>query len=954
MLKTLDAEIVELIPEEDLENEIIRADEYKEEIYEVVGAITNRLVAATTPASAAPTTTAAAAAPLAAAAATLPTTTTATLPTTTAAALLPATAATLPTTAVPILPTTAAATPPVTTTPPTTTTVGTTYIGPHSSDRVKLPKISLPHFKGNLMRWTPFWDSFNSAVHQNPHLSRIDKFNYLRSLLEGTAYDAVAGLALSDANYEEAIEILRRRFGNKQLIIAKHMDSLLNASAITSDHHLRDLRHLYDLSESNVRSLRTLGVEPDSYGAMLTSVLLSKLPPELRLIVNRQTPSDELDLTNLLELFEKELTVRERANSQPTRRSHSSTSTPAMVATVSGSIPMCVYCQQNHSPTDCVKVSDVESRKRALRNNGRCFNCLRKNHLSRNCRSSSKCATCQGRHHASICDRRSQVRNVPSIASSSDLNPTAHSFAPATTTTTTSTAVCSSGNAVLLQTARTIIYNPTSPKQVLEVRLLLDTGSQRSYLTERAMKLLHLIPSGSQVLSIAAFGANREQTKVCPIVSVGVCLKGYADTSLSLYVVPMICKPLSCQPITASIETNKRLASLDLADSAEGESPLPVDVLIGCDYYWELVTGQISRGKGGPTAIQTKLGWVLCGPAPFLSSLVHSCVATTHLLRVDSQPFESEQLVEQLRSFLELESLGIHEEERTLYDEFSDSVTFQEGRYTVLLPWKEFHKPLTDNYQLCVKRLNGLLKRLRSNPEILKQYDATIREQLKNEIIEPVSPEEKTTSAVHYLPHHGVVRADKTTTKLRIVYDASAKTSGPSLNECLYKGPKFHQLVFDILIRFRAYKCALIADVEKAFLMISVDEKDRDVLRFIWVDDVTKEKPELRTFRFARVVFGVSASPFLLNATVRHHLERFQRIDQSDSPSFAWSVCRLSATMANSERSNTSESLNGFQITPNTLTSLSGIPESGLPSAVSILDCTVELLERNFLRLNPP
>ena len=323
-----------------------------------------------------------------------------------------------------------------------------------------------------MTRWAPFWDSFNSAVHQNPHLSRIDKFNYLRSLLEGTAYDAVAGLALSDVNYDKAIEIQRKRFGNKQLIVSRHMDSLLNASPVTSDHHLRDLRRLYDLSESNIRSLRALGVEPDSYGTMLASVLLSKLPPELRLIVSRQTPTDELDLMNLLELFEKELIVHERVNSQPTRRNHSSTSsTPVMFANVSGSNHTCVYCQQNHASTDCTKVSGVDSRKRALRAAGRCFKCLRRNHISRNCRSSSKCATCQGRHHTSICDGRPQLRDVPSIASPSELNPTARSFEP-TPTTTTSTAVCSSqpsDKAVLLQTACTVIYNPANPEKALEV-----------------------------------------------------------------------------------------------------------------------------------------------------------------------------------------------------------------------------------------------------------------------------------------------------------------------------------------------------------------------------------------------------------------------------------------------------------------------------------------------------
>ena len=69
-----------------------------------------------------------------------------------------------------------------------------------------------------------------------------------------------------------------------------------------------------------------------------------------------------------------------------------------------------------------------------------------------------------------------------------------------------------------------------------------------------------------------------------------------------------------------------------------------------------------------------------------------------------------------------------------------------------------------------------------------------INEQLTKGTIEPVSPDKRTTNRVHYLPHHGVIRSDKATTKLHVVYDASSNTSGPSLNECLYKGPKFHKL----------------------------------------------------------------------------------------------------------------------------------------------------------------
>ena len=86
-----------------------------------------------------------------------------------------------------------------------------------------------------------------------------------------------------------------------------------------------------------------------------------------------------------------------------------------------------------------------------------------------------------------------------------------------------------------------------------------------------------------------------------------------------------------------------------------------------------------------------------------------------------------------------------------------------------------------------------------------------------------------------------MVQQDKTTSKLRIVYDASAKTKGPSLNDCLYTGPSFGQSIFDILLRFRFHRVALMGDIEKAFLMVSVQEKDCDCLRFLWTHDVIRE-----------------------------------------------------------------------------------------------------------------
>ena len=86
----------------------------------------------------------------------------------------------------------------------------------------------------------------------------------MRSLLEKSAYDAIAGLTLSSANYKEAIDILKKRFGDRQIIISRHMDVLLNLAAVTQDSDLKGLRRLYNDVEANMGSLKALGVEQAS------------------------------------------------------------------------------------------------------------------------------------------------------------------------------------------------------------------------------------------------------------------------------------------------------------------------------------------------------------------------------------------------------------------------------------------------------------------------------------------------------------------------------------------------------------------------------------------------------------------------------------------------------------------------------------------------------------------
>ena len=770
------------------------------------------------------------------------------------------------------------------------------------SPRVKLPKLSLKKFNGDLTRWTTFWDTFESAVHSNPSLTNIDKFNYLNSLLESAASDAISGLTLTSANYEEAIGVLKKRFGNKQLIVNRHMDLLLNLDTVTSQHDLKGLRKLYDVVESNVRGLRALGVQSSSYGGLLTPVLISKLPTELRLIISRELKEGEWEFESMMEVVEREVAARERsigALSQQARKLGTSTKPPptalSLVTGTSNQIT-CAYCNQPHTSNSCPTVTNPEERKRVLRTTGRCFICLKRHHISRNCRSSVRCNNCRGRHHTSICTSSSSrteptnpANNVPAGSHS------ATNAASVNVATSTSLQV-NCQTPILLQTARAIVCDASQeePAPKLEVRAILDLGSQRSYVTTRVREALKLRKVRSESMIIKTFGSDKGDHRACDIVELKMLTKDYDSLTISTIVVPHICDPVQMQPISPCKDVYQYLSNLELADSGDSATELQIDILIGSDHYWKLVTGRVVKGPGGPTAIETKIGWVLSGPVEggIQETTMVNFVTTrsTHSLRVDAIT-EQESLDSSLRRFWDLETLGILKDETSVYEKFTQQITLRRGRYEVHLPWKESHPYLPDNYELCRKRLYGLLKRLRQNPEQLVQYDTIINDQLRQGVVEVVrDPAQFEGGRVHYLPHHPVIRLDKDTTKLRIVYDASAKMDGPCLNDCLYTGPKFSQNILDILLRFRLNQIALIGDVEKAFLMISVADCDRDVLRFLWVRDPKNPQSEVTVMRFTRVVFGVSASPFLLNATLDHHMAKFESVDRQFVHKFRRSV----------------------------------------------------------------
>ena len=169
---------------------------------------------------------------------------------------------------------------------------------------------------------------------------------------------------------------------------------------------------------------------------------------------------------------------------------------------------------------------------------------------------------------------------------------------------------------------------------------------------------------------------------------------------------------------------------------------------------------------------------------------------------------------------------------------------------------------------------------MRNNPELIQKYDDIITDQREKGIIEKVGSESNSLIK-HYIPHHAVVNPTKATTKVRVVYDASAKcrsecrSENRSLNECLHRGPILLQNLTGILLRFRLNKIAMVADIEKAFLQIRLQDDAKDITRFFWLKDrdILEVENNIQMYRFCRVPFWIISSPFLLAATIDHHLK---------------------------------------------------------------------------------
>ena len=318
---------------------------------------------------------------------------------------------------------------------------------------------------------------------------------------------------------------------------------------------------------------------------------------------------------------------------------------------------------------------------------------------------------------------------------------------------------------------------------------------------------------------------------------------------------------LTCLPLSSTQHTQIPIEfkALTFADPLNAEGERTIDILIGNDHYAQTIVGNTKKSQDERwIATQSKFGWLLSGPVPNNESSTETTLSTLCQM-VDAQRTRNKELNATLTKFWEINKIPdeCNDPEATdVQKHFQDTIEFNKvtGRYNVRLPWK-------DNKQ---------------NPELIYKYNNQLLDQLKRRFIEQVLDPNTHQRVIHYIPHFPVFK-ESSTTAMRIIYDASAKISSTalSLNDCLHTGHNHIQRLQSMLLTFRSHKIAFTADIEKAFLQIELNTQDRDATRFLWFKDVDKSanNPDnLVVYRFCRVLFGAAPSPYLLNATILHHL----------------------------------------------------------------------------------
>lgn len=718
------------------------------------------------------------------------------------------------------------------------------------SSTMPIPKITLPRFDGSYLKWTEFHDLFSSLIIMQP-LAPVQKMWYLKTHLTGEAANLIKHFTATGENFEAAWATVQDRYNNKRLLVNKLVQELVDAPKKTASDHYKSL---HDKTKECLLSLQNLHINTSSWDPLLLPILLKGLDQDTRLRYEQSLaqPREVPTIHDFLKFLEMHFQSREAMN----QKEKSSSKVCASASSSRLLADRCALCKMSsHQLYQCERFKQLQPHERLnfVQKQRLCVNCLRTGHASKQCPSRS-CLKCNKKHnsllhlennkYSSTSSSNTAIKAKTAVIPETPLYPTK--------TGTASLAAANKQSSPSLVILGTAVVKIKTDSSEIECRALLDSGSQINCISDGLVKRLG-IPKQPTSANINGIGSTKTKIQHRVNVMLHSRINGFA-TQFEAFVLPRIISPQPAQFIEVS--EWKVPKNLVLADP-NFNRPGKIDLLLGAEHFLQLLSvGQIKLSPQLPIIQNTLLGWVISGKIHEKESTNFSCgVFTTN-----------ETLEASIAKLWELDEIKSSKKplsvaERRCEEIFAQSTTRDnKNRFIVKIPFHQKPQILGESYKIALNRFLSLENRLQKNPSLREQYTKFMDEYEDMEHMTMISPD-SIPSPHYFIPHHCVLRPDSTTTKLRVVFDASAKTtSGHSLNDLMYVGPTVQSELFSILLRFRIPRFVFSTDVEKMYRQVLIDPKDRQFQLIIWRKDASKP---LTYYQLNTVTYGTRAAPYL-------------------------------------------------------------------------------------------
>ncbi|XP_055633144.1 uncharacterized protein LOC129773556 [Toxorhynchites rutilus septentrionalis] len=757
------------------------------------------------------------------------------------------------------------------------TTQGLDVTQQSTIEHVRLPQIKLQTLDGNIDEWLSFRDLYLLLIHHKTDLLEVEKFNYLKGCLAGEAKALVDPLAITRGNYQVAWETLMKRYNDSKLLIRRQIQALFRMPTLVEESGA-ELQALLEHFERAIHTLDQL-VEPAEYkDLLLLDILGSRLDPATRRGWEEYSASKDQDtIKDMVDFLQRRIRVLDSLPpkgtgarvevAQPPRRRQPLALTNYNAVQTAGL--RCVACSDMHLLYKCPQFRrmTISTRDRLLRSHSLCRNCFKRGHQAVDCLSRFVCRVCKGKHHTLVCFREenSQGNNaaegspVKSRESSRSSSPKEVSAVLAASTSNTASYCASS---VLLATAIVLLEDDNGT--VVPARALLDSGSECNFMTEG---LNQRLKCKRRQADVAVSGIGQETTRVKHTVSATVRSRfGNYTCKMDFILLPRVTANLPTKNVV--LMTWKIPKVLDLADPAFTESK-SVDIILGIQHFFTFFKNgnEIHLGAELPSLTRSVFGWVV-------TETVGKQNASPRITCNSATSIDLDALMNRFWACEEVEkSTNYSPEEQRCEDLYKKSVKRERnGRYTVSLPKiEDVLERMGESRDIAFRRLQALERRLQNDPAMRLQYNDFMQEYLRLGHMRKVDMDNVDKVKRYFLPHHPVIKATSTTTKLRVVFDASCKTgTGISLNDSLMVGPVIQEDLRNLIIRCRTRQIMLVADVEKMFRQINMNTTDVPLQSILWRTDPSQE---VDVYELTTVTYGTKPAPFLATRTLKQLAE---------------------------------------------------------------------------------